>query len=103
LLEMRSRASRAWGELGSEMPARSAARKAPQEAVTPDELDLARAGRAELLIEIRRLRAQVRDYRAGGINLPGWFCERCHEFNGSGKVVLTECRCCGAPQPGGPP
>jgi hypothetical protein len=71
--------------------------------VTPDELDLARAGRAELLTEIRRLRAEVRDYRAGGINLPGWVCASCGVLNGSMKQLRVECRCCGAPQPGGPP
>ena len=31
----------------------------------------------------------------GGILLPGWTCSACKAFNGSAKVTLTHCRCCG--------
>ena len=86
--------------------------------MTPEELDLARAGRADLLHEIARLRVvnghlndnlttvqarcselfvEVQDYRSG-IPMPGWTCNQCGVFTGTLKG-MTACRCCGEPRP----
>lgn len=86
--------------------------------MTEDELDLDRAGRADLLDEVKRLRRlnaqanenlsavqeictkqleELRTLRVSN-NLPGWRCSACHAFNGSAKYTLTECRCCGTPR-----
>jgi len=44
-----------------------------------------------------QLQERVRALEAaeGGILLPGWACAACKAFNGSAKVTLTHCRCCG--------
>lgn len=44
-----------------------------------------------------QLQERVRALEAaeGGILLPGWACAACKAFNGSSKVTLTHCRCCG--------
>jgi hypothetical protein len=46
---------------------------------------------AEAVEEARRL-------LAGSLGF-GWFCPRCHVFNGDAKVRLEECRVCGEQRP----
>jgi hypothetical protein len=60
-------------------------------------------GRSDLIEEIFQLRKEIRDLRAAGLRVKGWWCMHCYIFNGEEKEALYECRACDRPKTPPPP